>query len=113
MEGLAAQTAGVLEVYRCLFETVRQSEPRFLRRELLEHATAAFERSRLVGETSRVEALNETTLSNAIDLLLRQGVIEEDRQAPVHSREAELARGESWDRLTELSERLAGALSGG
>ena len=113
LEGIAAQTEGVLEVYRCLFEVIRQAEPRFRRREILEEATAVFERSRLVGETSRVEALNETTLSNALDLLLHEAVIQVDPQAPVHPREVELSRGESWDRLAELGERLAGALSGG
>ena len=66
-----------------------------------------------MGETSRVEALNETTLSNALDLLLREGVIELDRQAPVRPREVPYTRGPSWDRLAELGERLAGALSGG
>ena len=64
----------------------------------------------LLGEVLRPESVNETTIANAIALLVRRGVLELAPEAP---RKADVAyvQGPSFGELPALRERLAVALS--
>jgi hypothetical protein len=95
LESLASQTRGILEVYQTLFEVFSGSETDWKRREV-----------------RGGEALSDTTLSNAIDLLLRLDVIEEDREAKPNPRDPSYVRGEAHASLEGLRARLATALAG-
>lgn len=112
LESLASQTRGILEVYQTLFEVFSGSETDWKRREVQKRAKATYERAELLGEVRGGEALNDTTLSNAIDLLLRLDVIEEDREAKPNPRDPSYVRGEAHASLDGLRARLATALAG-
>ena len=112
LESLASQTRGILEVYQTLFEVFSGSETDWKRREVQKRAKANYERAELLGEVRGGEALNDTTLSNAIDLLLRLDVIEEDREAKPNPRDPSYVRGEAHASLDGLRARLATALAG-
>jgi hypothetical protein len=72
-----------------------------------------FQRSQILGEAERPEAANPITFQNALDLLVRRGVLERRRggEGAASSRETLYVRGPAFEDLRALRERLAAALS--
>jgi glycerol-3-phosphate O-acyltransferase len=107
---LAEQTRGVVEVYYATFAAVSGFEGDLTAKALLKAANAQFQRGDLLGEVLRPESINETTIANAIALLVRRGVLE---PAPEASKKGDRAyvQGPSFGDLPALRERLAVALS--
>jgi glycerol-3-phosphate O-acyltransferase len=105
------QTRGILEVYLSLFDVFFDQPPGLRRKDIFKRAKANFERARVLGDATRLEALNETTLANALDLLLRSDVVVEEpgKGAP---RDPAFGKGARWEDLGSLFETLAGALAG-
>ena len=75
------------------------------RKDLSKAAGEQFTRSALLGEVERPEASNPVTFQNAVDLLVRHRVL-----APAEEGDGFL-RGEAFDDLPALRERLATALA--
>jgi len=112
LRSLAEQTRGLVELYAAVCDVAVESEGAVSRKELLKLATARFERARILGEAERSEALNATTVANALDWLVREGVLIRDRRVEAESSaDALYARGGRWDALEELRRRLAAALA--
>jgi hypothetical protein len=66
----------------------------------------------LVGEAERDEAVNPTTVGNALDLLLRDEVlVRVETPSGRGSSDRHYGQGERWDALEALRARLAGALA--
>ena len=78
-------------------------------------ASEQFERSRLLGEVDRREAANPVTFANAVDLLVRRRILERVSPADPNepAREGEFVRGEAFDDLAALRDRLAASLAAG
>ncbi len=111
---LAAQTRGVIECYEVTCRVLLHTEGEIARKAFLERAAAAFEHGRLLGLAERIEAANDTTFGNALDLLVRRRILEsrsESRRGG--ATELVYARGESWCVLPQLRERLAAAVAAG
>jgi glycerol-3-phosphate O-acyltransferase len=110
---LAAQTRSFPEAYLATFSAVLQAAPttggRRLEREVLEQ----LQRSQLLGEAERPEAANPVTVQNALDLLVRRGVLERRRggEGSGSSRDVLYVRGPAFEDLRTLRERLATALA--
>jgi glycerol-3-phosphate O-acyltransferase len=114
---LSAQTAGVIESYEVACRVVLEEigpEAALSKKEFLERASAGFRRAALLGLASSSEAANDTTFGNALELLMSRGILESSRE-PRKSGPPEVryARGEQWDALDELQERLAAAVEPG
>src|SRR5262245_30348239 len=113
---LAEQTRAVLEAYCATATAVLAAPARPLEaKELQRAAEEQFSRAVLLGEAERREASNPITFANAVDLLVRLGMLE---RAPIPSRreadgETGFARGPRFDDLRELRARLAAALARG
>jgi glycerol-3-phosphate O-acyltransferase len=109
---LVAQTQGVLECYEAACQVLLHVEGHITKREYLAQVKEAFERSQLLGTAQRTEAANDTTFSNALDLMLRREILCAEK-LPRRSGPSDLqfAPGESWLALRELRERLAAAVS--
>jgi glycerol-3-phosphate O-acyltransferase len=110
---LAEQTRGVVEAYYATFAAVLGAKGPLTARGLQKAASEQFERFGLLGEVDRREAANPVTFANAVDLLVRRGVLE---RAPVtgrgdRPREVAYVRGAAFDDLAALRELLATALS--
>jgi glycerol-3-phosphate O-acyltransferase len=107
---LAEQTRGVVEVYYATFAAVSGFEGDLGAKALGKAAGAQFQRGDLLGEVLRPESVNETTIANAIALLVRRGILE---SAPEASKKGDTAyvQGPSFGDLPALRERLAAALS--
>jgi len=107
---LAEQTRGVVEVYYATFAAVSGFEGDLTAKALAKAASAQFERGNLLGEVLRPESVNETTIANAIALLVGRGILEPD---PGASKKGDTAyvQGPSFGDLPALWERLAAALS--
>ncbi|MEE8581493.1 MAG: 1-acyl-sn-glycerol-3-phosphate acyltransferase [Myxococcota bacterium] len=119
LQFLAEQTRGLIEAYHAACTVVLEEDLEVDRAEFHGRAAAQFEHAHLLGEAERSEAANEITFSNALDLLVRRGILEA-RSVPAKpgralKREGRdrvvYARGERADALGELRERLAAALS--
>ena len=107
---LAEQTRTLFEAYyaaTCALQTLEEPTPM---REVEKAIGEQFERAALMGEVERREAANPVTFGNALDLMLRRGVIQ--RRDPEKGRDPLLAPGPAFDELAALRERLAGALAG-
>jgi len=76
LEFLAEQTRGLLEAYRAACDVAADRELEATRKDFLAAASDRYTAARLLGEATRIEAANETTFQNALDLLVRQGVLE-------------------------------------
>ena len=74
-----------------------------------------FERAQLLGEVGRPEAANTITFTNAIDLLVRRGVLTPGVPGPgrERARDTLYERGAGFDELPALRDRLASALGEG
>ncbi len=106
---LAEQTRGVVEVYYATFAAVSGFEGDLTAKGLVKAANAQFQRGDLLGELLRSESVNDTTIANAIALLVRRGVLE---PAPEAFKKGDTAyvQGPSFGDLPALRERLAVAL---
>lgn len=106
---LAEETRSLFEAYWAACAAVRYAEMpqsgRELEREALEH----FERAQLLGEVQRPEGWNPVTFRNALDRMVRMGILE--RRDPPEGRELRYHPGPAFDELAGLCERLAAALS--
>lgn len=110
LRSLAEQTRGLVELYAAVCDVAVANEGSFSRKEGLKLTTARFERARVLGEAERSEALNPTTVGNAIQWLVREGVL--SKVAPEGGgSDVQLVPGERWDALGPLHERLAAALA--
>jgi hypothetical protein len=69
-----------------------------------------YERAALLGEVELPEANNAVTFGNALDLLIRRGVLAAAPRSGPDRRDALYGRGPAWDELESLRERLATAL---
>ena len=107
---LAEQTRSVVEGYHVAFAAVALLDGPIGRKALRKAITEQFERSELLGEAAMPEASNPVTFGNAVDLLLRRGIL-----SPVESeegaREPSYEQGPDWHRLAELQDQLATALA--
>lgn len=74
-ECLAEQTRSVIEVYRVACAVVAQLEGEVNAKEFSERVASQFECAELLGNATRREAANDTTYSNARDMLVRRGVL--------------------------------------
>ena len=79
---------------------------------LIEAATEQFRRSELLGEALRPESLNETTIRNALALLVERGVLERSPREPAKKGDIAYVAGAPISAISRrLRERLAAALS--
>jgi glycerol-3-phosphate O-acyltransferase len=112
---LAEQTQGLVEAYWATFAAVVATPGVFTGRGLARAAREQFERAQLLGEVGRPEASNPVTFANAIELLVRRGVLV--RAQPTAGRERVrdvlYERGPAFDELPALRDRLASALGEG
>jgi len=106
---LAEQTRGFVEAYyaTCAAVAIAAGEEPVSRKDLSKAAGEQFERASLLGEVGRPEAANTVTFENAVDLLVRERVL---TAAPEGDG---FVRGECFDDLPALRERLASALAAG
>jgi len=108
---LAEQTSGLVEAYYATFTAAQAADGPIGAKALAKAAAAHFDRAALLGEVQRREAANPVTFGNAVDLLVRRGILE--RAASEKGRDVTYQAGPAFDDLTALRERLATALSAG
>jgi glycerol-3-phosphate O-acyltransferase len=111
-EFLAAQTRSFPEAYLAAFSTVLQCEPTISGRRLEREVGEQFVRSQILGEAERPEASNAVTFKNALDLLVRRGVLERRRggEGAASARDVLYVRGPGFEDLRGLRDRLASVL---
>ena len=88
-----------------------QAEPAVSARRLERDVREQLQHSRILGEAARPEAENPITFQNALDLLVRRGVLERRRGGDGSSRDVVYERGPAFDDLRALRERLAASLA--
>jgi hypothetical protein len=112
---LAEQTEGIVEAYWAAFAAVLATPGALTARGLARAAREQFERAQLLGEVGRPEASNPITFANAIDLLVRRGVLVRGEAGPgrERARDTLYERGPAFDELPALRDRLASALGEG
>jgi glycerol-3-phosphate O-acyltransferase len=103
---LAEQTRGVVEVYSATLAAVSAFEGDLAAKALVKAAAEQFGRADLLGEVLCPESLNDTTIANAISLLVSQGVLARSPEAGKKG-EAAYVRGPAFGDLPVLRERLA------
>ena len=107
---LQEQTQSLLEAYRAAFAAIATvGDLPATARQLEKAAEQHFRRSYLVGEVRRPEGWNPVTFRNALELLVRRRIVE--KRAPIGRGEALYTRGETFDELPGLQNRLAAALA--
>ncbi|MEM7412490.1 MAG: 1-acyl-sn-glycerol-3-phosphate acyltransferase [Myxococcota bacterium] len=106
---LAEQTRSVVEGYQVAFAAIARLDEPIGRKALRKRISEQFERSELLGEAGMPEASNPVTFGNAVDLLLRRGILAAAEGAPT-ARDPLYERGPQWDQLAALREQLATAL---
>jgi glycerol-3-phosphate O-acyltransferase len=109
---LAEQTRGVVEVYSATIAAVAAFEGELTAKAVIERTTAQFERSELLGEALRPESLTDTTISNALALLVKRRILEKSTEPGQKQAGTVYLRGPDFGDLGALGERLAAALSG-
>jgi glycerol-3-phosphate O-acyltransferase len=111
---VAAQTRGVIEGYyaTCTAALDVAATP-VSARALLRSVREQFQRGELLGEIRRPEGGNPVTFQNALDFLVRRGVLLQQREPGERRREVCYLRGPAADELPALRERLAAALLAG
>jgi glycerol-3-phosphate O-acyltransferase len=111
---LAEQTRGVIEAYQAccsaLTGLVDADIDAIAKKELRRRAARYFENAELLGEAARPEAANDITFSNILDLLVERRILREEPVVSKRSKETRFSRGEEWQALGELRDRLAAAL---
>ncbi len=105
---LAEQTRSLIEAYYATCSTIQELEESSTAKQLEKSAEAQFARAHLLGEIQRTEGWNPVTFRNALDLLIRRGILE--AQADEKDRERRYHRGEAFEDLADLRDRLAAAL---
>jgi len=108
---LAEQTRGVVEVYSATIAAVAAFEDDMTYKGLINAANEQFRRSELLGEVLRPESLNETTIGNALGLLVKRGILERSSEKVAKKADVAYLRGSDFGNLVALRERLAAALS--
>jgi glycerol-3-phosphate O-acyltransferase len=109
---LAEQTCGVIEAYAAACSVVAEANGEIAAKDFRKGAEEHFTHAQLLGEAQRSEAANDSTFANLADLLVRSGILTSERKPARRGTETHYSRGERWDSLGELRERLAVALSG-
>ncbi len=105
---LAEQTRGYVEAYFTACASVASQvvgDEAVSRKDLRKAAQEQFERSTLLGEVARPEASNLVTFGNALELLVARRILARAPDADA------FLRGEAFDDLPALRERLASALT--
>jgi glycerol-3-phosphate O-acyltransferase len=110
---LAEQMRAVLESYCVAISAVGQLEEPLGRKALRKRIGEQFERAALLGEAGLPEAQNPVTFGNAVDLLIRRGILAAAEPAGGDRRDPPFGRGPAWAELSGLRERLATALRAG
>jgi glycerol-3-phosphate O-acyltransferase len=108
---LAEQTRGVLDVYYTTMAAILASGSEMTAKGLRKAAAEQFARADLLGEVGRREAANPVTFANAVDALVRRGILARAASEPARERDVAYVRGAAFDDLTALRERLATALA--
>jgi glycerol-3-phosphate O-acyltransferase len=110
---LAEQTRGVVEVYFTTFAAAQALEDSISSNGLRKGAEEQYERSDLLGEVDRREAANPVTFANAVDALVKRGVLQREAasETPAPARDVIYVPGPAFDDLPALRERLAAALA--
>ncbi len=106
---LAEQTRSLIEAYYATCSTILNLEEPSTAKQLEKLAEEQFARAHLLGEVQRTEGWNSVTFRNALDLMTRRGILE--TVAGEKDREPNYARGEAFEDLAGLRERLAGVLA--
>jgi len=106
---LAEQTLSLIEAYYATCSTILNLEEPSTAKQLEKLAEEQFARAHLLGEVQRTEGWNSVTFRNALDLLTRRGILE--TAAGEKDRERSYARGEAFEDLAALRDRLAGVLA--
>lgn len=107
---LAELTRAVLESYYVAVSAVAQQTEPIGRRALERRIREQSERAALLGEIDLPEANNPVTFGNAVDLLIRRGVLAVAPRADTDRRDPMFGPGAAWAELAPLRERLATAL---
>jgi glycerol-3-phosphate O-acyltransferase len=79
-EHLAEQTRSVVDVYELACTVAGKLDGVITRADFFAEVTEAFEGASIIGKVTRREAANDTTFSNAVDLLIQRGVLTEHRR---------------------------------
>jgi glycerol-3-phosphate O-acyltransferase len=108
-EFLSEQTRGFVEVYHATASAVLGMDRGLTTKELSQAAREQLHRNELLGEVASRELANDTTFSNAVALLERLAIIEQDPTAS--GKEVPYVRAKAFDDLPALRERLAFALA--
>jgi glycerol-3-phosphate O-acyltransferase len=104
---LSEQMRGLVEAYYATFAAVLAAELPVDGKALASAAGEQFEHGQLLGEVDRREAANPVTFANAIDLLVRRGILEREEREEGRGSERVYTRGPAFDDLAALHGRLA------
>ncbi len=107
---LAEQTRSLLEAYYVAFCAFEALDAPATAKELEKSSDSHFRRAELLGEVRRTEGWNPVTLKNALELLVRRGVLE---LVAGPDREPAYEPGRAFGELRELRARLAAELPSG
>ncbi len=108
---LAAMTQGFVDAYYVACSAVLASAESVSRKQLEREMKEQFERALLLGEVDRREAANPVTFGNALEQLVRRRILERRQPEGARERDPVYARGDKFDALPALRERLAAAVS--
>ena len=110
---LVEQTRSVVESYYATFSAALDVGLPVTRKELTKAASEQLAHTALLGETRLPEAANPVTFGNAVDVLASRGVLQQVSagEGAEGVGGVRYARGEAFDELRGLRERLAAALS--
>jgi glycerol-3-phosphate O-acyltransferase len=100
----------VLESYYVAVSAVAQQGEPLARRALEKRISEQYQRAALLGEVELPEANNAVTFGNALDLLIRRGVLARGRRRGPRPPRARVRPRPAWSELAQLRERLATAL---
>jgi glycerol-3-phosphate O-acyltransferase len=109
----AEQMRAVLESYYVTVSAVAQQGEPLARRALEKRISEQYQRAVLLGEIELPEANNPVTFGNALDLLIRRGVLAAVPRSGPDRKDELYGRGPAWSELAPLRERLATALRPG
>ncbi|MDP6979613.1 MAG: 1-acyl-sn-glycerol-3-phosphate acyltransferase [Myxococcota bacterium] len=111
-ENLAEQTRGVVDVFSVACAVAADMSEEMTRKDFIKRMGTAYESASMLGEARRVEAANDTTFSNAADLLISRGVLVErsrdvlDKKGKPKGQERVLVPAEDPAPLAKLREDL-------
>jgi glycerol-3-phosphate O-acyltransferase len=109
-EFLAEQTQGLIDVYYATAGGVLSLQEPLTPKELIKAAREQLQRAEILGEVAAGRgAASDTTFMNALAQLERYRIIRRDPEAP--DKDVPFERGEAFETLGDLKERLAFALT--